>query len=47
MIKFEQLPEYGVHAAIAFTHEHPEIEQDWYKNSNHLAFLTVKDEREL
>jgi hypothetical protein len=37
----------GVHAAIAFTHEHPEIEQDWYENSNYLAFLTVEDEREL
>jgi hypothetical protein len=35
------------HAAIQFQHEHPELAQLWYKNSNYLAFLTTANEEEL
>lgn len=37
----------SAHAAIQFQHEHPELAQLWYKNSNYLAFLTVANEEEL
>ncbi len=37
----------AIHAAIQFAHEHPDVEQNWYRDSNFLAFLTVRDEREL
>ena len=37
----------AIHAAIAFTFEHPEVCGEWYRDSNYLAFLSVKDEREL
>lgn len=37
----------AIHAAIQFAHENPEIEQEWFRDSNYLAFLSVKNEREL
>ncbi len=37
----------AIHAAIQFTFEHPEVCGEWYRDSNYLAFLSVKDEREL
>ncbi len=37
----------SIHAAIQFAHEHPEVETEWFKNSNYLGFLSVKDEGEL
>jgi len=32
------------HAAIQFCHEHPGVEQQWFRESNHLAWLKVPDE---
>jgi hypothetical protein len=37
----------AIHAAIAFTFEHPEVCGQWYRDSNYLAFLSVRNEREL
>ncbi len=37
----------GIHAALAFSFEHPDVCREWYQNSNYLAFLSVRDEREL
>ncbi len=37
----------GIHAAIQFTFEHPEVCGEWFRDSNFLAFLAVRDEREL
>ncbi len=37
----------AIHAAIQFTFEHPEICGQWFRDSNYLAFLSVRDEREL
>jgi len=36
-----------MHAALAFAAEHSTVEQKWYKESNYLAWLSVRDEREL
>lgn len=36
-----------VHAARAFADEHEEAERDWYKTSNNLVLLEVKDEQAL
>lgn len=36
-----------MHASHEFAMEHPEVFQDWYLNSNYLAFLSVKNEHEL
>lgn len=35
------------HAGIQFQHEHRRIAKRWYKKSNYLIFLSVKDETEL
>ena len=35
------------HAAIDFQHQHPIEAQEWQKQSNYLAYLTVSDESEL
>ena len=35
------------HAAIDFQHQHPVEAQEWHKQSNYLAFLTIADEAEL
>ena len=37
----------AIHAAIQFTFEHPELSGEWFRDSNYLAFLQVRDEREL
>jgi len=37
----------SMHAALAFAAEHSTVEQKWYKESNYLAWLSVRDEREL
>lgn len=36
-----------MHASHVFSQEHPEIFNNWYKNSNYLAFLSVKNENDL
>lgn len=36
-----------MHAAIQFAMEHPEINKDWFTNSNYLGFLSVTNEYEL
>jgi peptidyl-tRNA hydrolase len=41
-----QIPQ-SIHAKDAFTHDYPEIENRWYKESNTLVVLGVKDEEEL
>ena len=35
------------HALIKFAHDYPELESEWFNNSNYLAYLSVKDELEL
>ena len=35
------------HAARAYAHAHPEIERRWFDESNHLAVLSVPNERAL
>jgi hypothetical protein len=35
------------HALRQFTHEHPEVDTEWFTRSNYLALLAVRDEREL
>lgn len=37
----------AIHAMREFVREHPTVDQDWYENSNTLAFLAVRDEPEL
>lgn len=37
----------AMHAARQFAEEHREREARWFMESNHLAFLSVPDEREL
>ena len=37
----------GMHAAINFQHEYPEISKSWFNISNYLAFLSTKDENSL
>jgi len=37
----------SIHAAIQFAFEHPDINKEWFENSNYLGFLSVQDEREL
>jgi hypothetical protein len=37
----------GMHAAINFQHEYPEISKIWFNLSNYLAFLSSPDERGL
>jgi peptidyl-tRNA hydrolase len=37
----------SMHAAIQFHHEHPDVGQRWFRESNHLAWLQVSDEIEL
>lgn len=35
------------HALRQFTEEHPEIDKQWFKTSNYLCLLAVKNEEEL
>lgn len=35
------------HALRLFTEEHPMIDEQWYKNSNYIALLSVNDEKSL
>ena len=37
----------GMHSAIKFNFEHPEIARHWFEKSNYLALLAVADEQEL
>lgn len=37
----------AMHALREFVAEHPETDLAWYKSSNHLALLSVRDERSL
>ena len=37
----------GIHSAILFGQEHPDIHREWYQNSNYLGFLSVANEVEL
>ncbi len=37
----------AIHAFAEFQDKHPKEYQKWYKNSNYLAFLSVKDEMKL
>lgn len=37
----------GIHAAIQFAMEHPDINKVWFENSNYLGFLSVLNEMEL
>lgn len=37
----------AAHALREFVDRHPEVDQTWYRSSNHLAFLAVPDERAL
>lgn len=37
----------AAHVFREFVEEHTEVERDWYKSSNHLAMLSVADERAL
>jgi hypothetical protein len=37
----------SAHAFREFAERHREIERDWYRTSNHLALLAVKNEAEL
>jgi hypothetical protein len=34
----------AAHALVEFQREHPEVADEWYRSSNHLAFLSAKDE---
>jgi peptidyl-tRNA hydrolase len=35
------------HALREFANDHPEIDRDWYNNSNYICLLCVKTENEL
>jgi peptidyl-tRNA hydrolase len=37
----------GMHAAIQFQFDHPEVSREWFRNSNYLGFLSVANEQEL
>ena len=37
----------AAHALRQFTHEHPQIDREWFESSNTLAFLSVQDEAAL
>jgi len=37
----------GIHAAIQFATEYPEINKEWFEKSNYLGFLSVNNELEL
>lgn len=37
----------SVHAALAFAHEHPDVEAPWHEASNNLVLLEVPDEAAL
>jgi peptidyl-tRNA hydrolase len=37
----------SIHAAVQFAFEHPDINKEWFENSNYLGFLSVQNEREL
>jgi hypothetical protein len=37
----------GIHAAVQFCFDHPEINKQWYVDSNYLSLLAVKNEKEL
>jgi hypothetical protein len=37
----------AAHAFREFAERHPTIERDWYRTSNHLVLLAVKNEAEL
>lgn len=37
----------SAHALRQFSHEHPEIDREWFERSNHLALLSVEDESSL
>lgn len=32
------------HAFRQFSHDHPEIDKEWFNNSNYICLLSVKDE---
>jgi peptidyl-tRNA hydrolase len=34
----------SAHAMRQFTHEHPEVDREWFDQSNHLALLSAPDE---
>lgn len=37
----------SIHAMRQFSEEHPEIDNEWFKVSNYLAWLSVTDESEI
>ena len=37
----------GMHAFRQFVADYPDIESEWFEVSNHIAFLSVADEKEL
>lgn len=37
----------SIHAMRQFTAEHPDIDKEWFTNSNYLGLLAAKDESEL
>lgn len=37
----------AAHAIIAFHHEHPELANKWYKESNTIVMLVIDDEKKL
>ncbi len=37
----------AIHAARQFAADHPEVEGSWFRESNHIAFLSVPDLRAL
>jgi len=37
----------GIHAAIQFAIEHPQLNKEWFEKSNYLGFLSVNNEKDL
>ena len=37
----------AIHAMREFVERHPEVDREWFLNSNYLALLSVEDENEL
>lgn len=37
----------AAHALRQFTHEHPEIDNEWFHTSNYLALLEIENEQKL
>lgn len=37
----------GIHAAIQFAFENPDVNKEWFEKSNYLGFLSVHNEQEL